>query len=87
MLKRYSRNTCMNNQCYDNNSCNKEKNIIEEKCQNNCQCSYMQNDYVDSCECGFDDENNVFPENPMFGQSYVPIQYMGKTFRPQQDQQ
>ena len=25
---------------------------------------------------------NYFPENPMFGQSYVPIQRMDKTFIP-----
>ena len=25
---------------------------------------------------------NVFPENPSLGQSYVPIQYMDRTFRP-----
>ena len=23
-----------------------------------------------------------FPDNPMLGQSYVPIQYMDKTFKP-----
>ena len=28
-------------------------------------------------------ENNVFPENPMLGQSYVPIQYMNKTYKPE----
>ena len=25
---------------------------------------------------------NVFPENPMLAQSYVPIQYMDETFKP-----
>lgn len=37
------------------------------------------------CNCGFDEENPlaVFPENYMYGQSYVPIQYMTKTFNPQ----
>ena len=33
------------------------------------------------CSC-MEEENKVFPENPMLGQSYVPIQYMDKTFKP-----
>ena len=37
---------------------------------------------MDCCECGFDEEYNVFPENPMLGQSYVPMQYMDQTFKP-----
>ena len=35
----------------------------------------------DSCLCGFDDEQ-LFPSDPMFGQSYVPWQTMQKTFTP-----
>ena len=57
---------CMNN----NNS-----NMIDGRMINN----NMQDD--DECECGFDEES-VFPENYMFGQSYVPIQRMTTTFRP-----
>ena len=37
---------------------------------------------MDCCECGFDEEYSVFPEYPMLAQSYVPIQYMDKTFKP-----
>ncbi|MBQ3409374.1 MAG: spore coat associated protein CotJA [Clostridia bacterium] len=38
---------------------------------------------VNDCSCGFDVESNSgFPDNPMFGQSYVPIQQMRKVFRP-----
>ena len=37
---------------------------------------------MDCCKCGFEEKYNVFPENPMLGQSYVPIQYMDKTFKP-----
>ena len=64
----------------------------------NCGCNnnYENNDYMqeacsdvmnynnmyDECACGFDEEYNYFPENPMFGQSYVPIQRMDKTFIP-----
>ena len=28
-------------------------------------------------------KNNVFPENPMYGQSYVPYQCADKVFRPE----
>jgi len=31
----------------------------------------------------FNDRIPIFPTNPMFGQSYVPIQYMNETFRPE----
>ena len=37
---------------------------------------------MDMCECGFDDDS-PFPDNYMYGQSYVPIQYMSKTFEPE----
>ena len=30
----------------------------------------------DSCECGFNKEDSMFPENAMLGQSYVPTQKM-----------
>lgn len=80
MFRRYQRNCCMNNQY--NNSCNLNNDIMEEKCQNNCNCACIQDNYVDSCACGFDEEMNVFPDNPMLGQSYVPFQFMDKTFKP-----
>ena len=50
-------------------------------------CKYVQNtvETKDACECGFDEEYemSVFPENPMLAQSYVPWQYMDKTFKPE----
>lgn len=64
------------------NSCNNDKNLYETlcddiKCNNNC------NDYNNNCSCGFDDEyDDVFPSNPMFGQSYVPVQTMNETYMP-----
>ena len=36
----------------------------------------------DDCGCGFDEEESVFPTNPMLAQSYVPWQTMDKTFKP-----
>ena len=67
---------CMNNN-YKNNSCELENDILETQC--NDVVSYEN--YADSCECGFDEEYSVFPENPMLAQSYVPFQYMDKTFK------
>ena len=74
---------CMNNN-YQNNSCEDQNDIMEDKCSNvaNANFGCNQNEYMDCCECGFEEENKVFPENPMLGQSYVPIQYMDKTFKP-----
>ncbi len=76
MFRNYRQNYCMNNN-YQNNS-NATNDLMETKCNN--VSSYE--DYQNSCDCGFDEEKNVFPENPMLGQSYVPIQYMNKTFKP-----
>lgn len=68
---------CMNNE-YNNSNCEAQKQIIEEKC--NDVISYEN--YTNDCGCGFDEEYNMFPENPMLAQSYVPFQYMDKTFKP-----
>ena len=62
---------CMNNS-YQNNSCELENDMIEKQC--NDVVSYEN--YTDGCACGFDEEYNVFPENPMLAQSYVPCQSM-----------
>ena len=78
MLGRYKKCYCMNNE-YNNDSCNANSDIIEDQCSNvgnNMYSTCNQNQYTDCCECGFDEEYNVFPENPMLGQSYVPIQSM-----------
>ena len=76
MFRRYKKCYCMNNDY--KNSCNMQDEILEDKCNN--VSSYE--DSYDSCACGFDEEYGVFPENPMLAQSYVPIQYMDKTFKP-----
>ena len=68
---------CMNNN-YSNQSCNTQNDILETKC-NSVAC-YVED--MDSCDCGFDEEMSVFPDNPSLAQSYVPIQYMDKTFKP-----
>ena len=61
------------------NDMNYEKNYMQEACS---EISNYSNMY-EACECGFDEENNMFPDNPMFGQSYVPIQMMDQTFIPE----
>ena len=49
-----------------------------DKCCNMNEC--CMNEY--NCGCGFDEEINVFPYNPMLAQSYVPVQTLDKTFTP-----
>ena len=79
MNRRCRRCFCMNN----NNPHCVNQNMIEKACDNNnCPCNMMN--YNENCNCGFDDdeEKDVFPENPMLAQSYVPIQFMDETFKP-----
>ena len=54
------------NNTYKNESCELQNDMMEKQC----------NDVVSY------EEYNMFPENPMLAQSYVPIQYMDKTFKP-----
>ena len=79
--RRYKKCYCMNNSSY--NTSNASDNLIEDKCNNLCSNNCCD-EITDNCECGFDEEYEmgVFPENPMLAQSYVPIQYMDKTFKP-----
>ena len=70
-----SRRTCCScNNCYENNN----EDVIDDTCE------YVQNvaDISNTCECGFDEEDKMFPNNPMLAQSYVPWQIMDKTFVP-----
>lgn len=66
--------------------CNNCSNMPFDECDMETKCNNFSNSYdmnMDSCACGFDNEFNVFPENPMYGQSYVPIQRMDRVFRPE----
>ena len=80
MFRNYRKCYCMNNS-YKNDSYEMQQDIIENQCDN--VVSYEE--YNDGCSCGFDEEYemSVFPDNPMLAQSYVPWQYMDKTFRPE----
>jgi len=64
----------LNNQCTDKNN----TDFIDDTCKNVSSNLGM----LDECECGFEERKNVFPENPMYAQSYVPWQTMEKTFVP-----
>lgn len=77
MFRRSRNCCCMNNNM--NNDCDTSEDILETKCDN--VVSYSD-DMYDSCNCGFDEELDLFPEDPMLAQCYVPIQYMDKTFKP-----
>ena len=78
MMFRNCRNCyCMNNN-YQNDSCELQNDIMEKQCSDVISYENMENE----CSCGFEEEYNVFPENPMLAQSYVPYQYMDKTFKP-----
>lgn len=62
-----------------NDCSNYKDDMIEQKCNNvvsNCSCN------MKDCECGFDEEDTGFPSNPMYGQSYVPVQQMEEVFIP-----
>ena len=76
--RRFKRCYCMNNDASTSNN-----NLLEDKCNNVCSYNYEECD-DNECGCGFDEEYEmgVFPENPMLAQSYVPWQYMDKTFKP-----
>ena len=70
--------------CMNNNTFNTINNSLEDKCENVISYDYEECNN-NKCECGFDEEYeiSVFPENPMLAQSYVPWQYMDKTFKPE----
>lgn len=63
-------------------NCGYNKNYNQEYLQEECSDVANHNHMYDDCACGFDEEYNYFPENPMLAQSYVPFQRMNKTFIP-----
>lgn len=75
---------CNNCCCTHNNASNNEVNpaletICEDVSTNN---TYVCDSMMNKCQCGFYEEDSVFPLNPMLGQSYVPMQRMTNTFTP-----
>lgn len=72
------RRTCICQKGCPVNQCNSNMpdDVLETACN---RAKHMDSN---DCLCGFDEENDVFPENPMLAQSYVPWQTMNKTFTP-----
>ena len=70
MNRRCRRCCCINNNYSNSNVQNALANqgVLETAC--NEPCSYPT--YNQDCGCGFDEYDNIFPENPMLAQSYVP---------------
>ena len=56
-----------------------DKCDLEDECDNVKSYHYE----TDKCSCGFDEDYSGFPENPMYAQSYVPVQIMNKVFKPE----
>lgn len=76
-------NNCDRNCCCQNNN-DEDTQALETMCNDvesysNCYC---EDDGCQSCRCGFNEEETLFPTNPMLAQSYVPIQNMDRTFTP-----
>lgn len=84
MYNRFRRcGSCWNNNQVLEDVCDNVSDCQDSCHMNNCGCEnscYMTNNY--DCGCGFDEEDSVFPINPMLAQSYVPVQTMDKTFTP-----
>ena len=81
MYSRFSRNSRRshyNHQIIEK-ACNDVGTTAEYSDDN---CCYPCDNNNSNCGCGFDEDMNLFPDNPMLAQSYVPIQYMDKTFTP-----
>lgn len=74
------RRRCNCHKCCLSNYSSYNDDLMEKACKNvdNTMCDCDNND----CCCGFDEEESVFPTNPMLAQSYVPWQTMDKTFKP-----
>ena len=80
MCNRFKRCCCMmnnNNQVLEN-ICDDVANQQNVNC---CDMNWCDMNNFD-CGCGFDTGINVFPDNPMLAQSYVPVQTLDKTFTP-----
>ena len=75
--------TCCQCNCTTEELCDRKNDSIETSCSvnNKCSCNQIENT-PNMSGCGFQKPQSVFPTNPMLGQSYVPIQYMNKTFTP-----
>ncbi len=72
---------CKYKRCCCQNNFN--QNVLETICNDyGVVADYYTKKDDTSCNCGFEQGESVFPQNPLLAQSYVPIQTMNKTFTP-----
>ena len=76
MYRNYMQKNSYDCGCNDNYM---EENLFNDICAN----VKGYNKQYDECECGFEESESLFPDNPMFGQSYVPWQIMSRTYKPE----
>ena len=57
--------------------------INENDLETKCSDVSNYNIEMDECACGFEENNNGFPDNAVLGQSYVPWQVMNNVFKPE----
>lgn len=82
--RRYNK-CCSCRKCNNNANLNMCEDDLEETFEDSCDDVANLSDYFskeDSCECGYDQGMPVFPNNAVLAQSYVPFQYMDRTFKP-----
>lgn len=79
-------NKCCSCQKWNNNAnLNMCEDDLEDAFEDSCDdVANLSNFFSeeDSCECGYDQGMPVFPNNAVLAQSYVPYQYMDRTFKP-----
>lgn len=83
MYRRFNNCSCYNQ--YNNLKCEDNlSDVLEDACDEmaNMSVTDMDEDEDYECGCGYKNNMQVFPENPTLAQSYVPIQYLDKTFKP-----
>lgn len=82
MYRRFNKCSCCNNWNNNHSNCENLSDVLEDKCDDYLNVSSCNNDDYCDCECGFDEPMSVFPDNAVLAQSYVPYQFMDKTFKP-----
>jgi hypothetical protein len=66
--------------------CNEESlsEALEDVCDDYANMSAFDTDEDEEneCGCGYESNMHMFPDNLTLAQSYVPMQYLDKTFKP-----
>ena len=75
-------NKCCGCNKYPNINTENINDVLEDVCDDVANMSAFDDDDDEQCSCGFNAGMPVFPEEPTLAQSYVPYQFMDKTFKP-----